>query len=264
MNQEQNYPFPQVFLVDGGGQYPAHQPSLVPCWSFPPPQERRRSRDRGGGCLGVRPGAAVLVLMLFLLVFAALGFLAFQIHRMQKELKTLQQVNADSETPGAQKQIGFSEEPVWRREESRTAAHVTGRMDSFSYGHTLRWDPHAGRGFMQGSVVYRYEDGGLQVNETGLYHIYTRVELTLSNCSPESSFLHTVFVRRVGRHAPLKLMEAHRAGFCAMRTRLSWTTESYLGSALQLQKLDRVYVNISQPSDVRRVPYANFFGLYKL
>ncbi|XP_060888134.1 tumor necrosis factor ligand superfamily member 6 [Labrus mixtus] len=264
-HHEQNYPFPQVFLVDGGGgpQYPANQPNLVPCWSFPPPQERRRSQERSGGCLGVRPGTAMLVLMLFLLVFAALGFEAFQIYTLQRELKELRQVKPVSEPHSAQKQIGFSD-PAWRREDIRTAAHVTGRMDGVSRAHTLLWEPHAGRGFTLGAVAYRYQDGALQVNETGLYHIYSRVELTLKDCSPESSFRHVVFVQRAGRTNPLSLMEAHRAGFCSLRTGLSWTTESYLGSALQLQKLDRVYVNISQPNDLRRVPYANFFGLYKI
>ncbi|XP_034568022.1 tumor necrosis factor ligand superfamily member 6 [Notolabrus celidotus] len=265
MNPDQNYPLPQVFLVDGGQgpQYPAHQPNLVPCWSFPPPQERqRRSRERSGGCMGVRPGTALLVLMLFLLVFAALGFEGFQIYRMQRELKELRQAKPEREAPSTQKQIGFPE-AVRKEEESRAAAHVIGRMDG-STVQPLRWNPHDGRGFTSGGVAYIYEDGALQVNETGLYHVYSRVELTFRDCSPESAFLHSVYVRRTGRTAPLKLMEAHRAGFCPQRTRLSWTTESYLGSALQLQKLDRVYVNVSQPGFLRHGSYANFFGLYKI
>lgn len=133
-----------------------------------------------------------------------------------------------------------------------------------SKAQTLRWEPHAGRGFTAGGVTYRYEDGALQVNETGLYHVYSRVELTFKDCSPESSFLHNIFVRRIGQPAPMRLMEAHRSGFCSMKSKLPWTTESYLGSALLLQKLDRVYVNVSQPGFLRRVPYANFFGLYKI
>uniref|UniRef100_UPI0037E7C871 tumor necrosis factor ligand superfamily member 6 n=1 Tax=Semicossyphus pulcher TaxID=241346 RepID=UPI0037E7C871 len=265
MNQEQNYPLPQVYLVDGGGglQHPPHQPNLVPCWSFPPPQVRQRSREKSGGCMGVRPGVALLVLMLFLLVFAALGFEAFQIHRLQRELKELRQAEPEPESHSALKQIGPSE-AARRGEDRPAAAHVTGRIEGAVFPQTLRWDPHAGRGFTSGGVSYRYEDGALQVNETGLYHIYSRVELTFKDCSPESSFLHTMFVRRGGRSTPLRLMEAHRAGFCHLRTKLSWTTESYLGSAQQLQRHDRVYVNVSRPSDLRRVSYANFFGLYKI
>ncbi|XP_074525019.1 tumor necrosis factor ligand superfamily member 6 [Halichoeres trimaculatus] len=267
MNPNQSYPVPQVFLVDGGGgpQHPAHQPSFVPYWSYLPPHEsqRRSHQKKSWNCMGVRPCAALLVLMLFLLVFAALGFGAFQIDRMQRQLKELKQVEPECEAAQSpQKQTGFFE-PERKGEDSRPAAHVTGRMEE-NKAQTLRWDPHAGRGFTAGGVTYRYEDGALQVNETGLYHVYSRVELTFKDCSPESSFLHNVFVRRVGRPAPLQLMEAHRAGFCSLRSKLPWTTESYLGSALQLQKFDRIYVNVSQPGFLRRVPYANFFGLYKI
>lgn len=97
MNCDQSYPFPQVFLVDGGGgpQQQHHQtPSLVPCWSFPPAQERARSRGKSRGCMGVSPGLALVVLMLFLLVFAALGFEAYQITSMEKELERMRKVRS--------------------------------------------------------------------------------------------------------------------------------------------------------------------------
>ena len=113
-------------------------------------------------------------------------------------------------------------------------------------------------------MIYRIEDGALQVNESGLYHIYSRVELTFKQCLPTSGFVHTVFVRRVGHPPPLTLMEAHRAGFCTQKPGHPWTTESYLGSALQLQKYDRVLVNVSHPDYLSTAHYANFFGLYKV
>lgn len=62
----------------------------------------------------------------------------------------------------------------------------------------------------------------------------------------------------------MTLMEAHRAGFCPQPSARSWTTESYLASALQLQTHDRVYVNVSHPTFLSHAHYANFFGLYKI
>lgn len=99
MSYNQTYPFPQVFLVnDGGGsQNPVQQPNLVPCWSFPPAQERVRNQGRSRGCGGMSTGAALVVLMLFLLVFTALGFEAYQIHNIQKELKGRQEVSGSRE-----------------------------------------------------------------------------------------------------------------------------------------------------------------------
>lgn len=128
----------------------------------------------------------------------------------------------------------------------------------------MRWEPKVGRAFTAGGVVYRIEDGALQVNKSGLYHIYSRVEMIFKQCYPTSSFVHSVFVRRAGHSSPVTLMEAHRAGFCSQQLGHSWTTESYLASALQLQKYDRVLVNVSHPLYLSHAHYANFFGLYKI
>nr|XP_046248395.1 tumor necrosis factor ligand superfamily member 6 [Scatophagus argus] len=267
MSCDQSYPFPQVFLVDdgGGSQHPVQPPSLVPCWSFPPPQERARSHGKSQGYKGVSPGVALVVLMLFLLVFAALGFEAYQINNMQKELREMREVNPLPEFNAAQKQIGLSEPELKGGDaDDRTAAHVIGRIEKEKFFQTLRWESRVGRAFISGGVAYLSEDGALQVNETGLYHIYARVELIFKGCSPTSSFDHKVFVRRAGHPLPMTLMEAHRAGFCSQRLGHSWTTESYLGSTLQLQKYDRVFVNVSQPMYLSHSHYGNFFGLYKI
>lgn len=89
MSCEQTYPFPQVFLVDAGGgsQRPDQPPSLVPCWSHLSAQGSAGRRRRSHGGMGVSPCTALLVLMLFLLVFAGLGFEAYQISELQKELR---------------------------------------------------------------------------------------------------------------------------------------------------------------------------------
>lgn len=97
MSCDQTYPFPQVFLVDGGGGGGgggAQPPNLVPCWSFPPAQDRARRHGKSRGCMGVSPGVALVVLMLFLLVFVALGFEAYQIYNMQKELRVMREVRS--------------------------------------------------------------------------------------------------------------------------------------------------------------------------
>ncbi|XP_037326519.2 tumor necrosis factor ligand superfamily member 6 [Pungitius pungitius] len=255
----QSYPLPQVFLVDGGPQHAAQQPSLVPCWSFPPAQQSARGRGKRRRCVG--PGAALVALLLFLLVFASLGMEAYQIHNVQTELRQLRKNHplAGSNTP--EKQIGL--QPEEKREE-RAAAHVIGRIEETFSQKTLRWEPHRARAFTSGAVAYRLEDGALQPNRSGLYHVYSRVELLFGDCSPSSSFVHSVFVRRAGLSSPLTLMEAHRTGFCSQPGRRALTAESYLASALRLQRADRVYVNVSLPQLLSHSHYANFFGLYEV
>ncbi|XP_068599958.1 tumor necrosis factor ligand superfamily member 6 [Brachionichthys hirsutus] len=261
MSCDGTYPFPQVFVVDGGGQppQPAHPPSLVPCWSRQPPQ---RKRGKSWGFMGVSAGVALGVLMLFLLVFVALGFEASQIYGMQKELQEMKEVKPLTDFDAPQKQTGLNEPDEVT--DDRPAAHLMGRIEKEQFSKTLRWEPQAGRAFLSGGVSYRFEDGALQINETGLYHVYARVELIFKDCSPTSFFVHSVFLRRGVRRTSLTLMEAHRAGFCTQKPGHPWTTESYLGSALQLQKNDRVFVNVSHPSYLSHASYANFFGLYKI
>lgn len=96
MSCDQCYPLPQVYLVDGGGgtERSGQPPSLVPCWSFPPAQERVRSRQKSQGFMGVSPCLALVVLMLFLLVFGSLGFEAYQIYNMQMELRDIRKVRS--------------------------------------------------------------------------------------------------------------------------------------------------------------------------
>ncbi|KAK2907646.1 tumor necrosis factor ligand superfamily member 6 [Channa argus] len=268
MSGDQCYPLPQVYLVDGGGMQDRGQPpTLVPCWPFPPAQERARIPRKSRGFMGVSPCLAMIVLLLFLLVFVSLGFEAYQIYNMQIELREMRESNGKTVTEfnTPEKQIGIYEPHLNAQEkQTKTAAHVIGRIENVIFPKTLRWEPKAGQAFISGAVIYRVEDGGLQVNESGHYHIYSRVELIFKHCSPTSSFIHSVFVKRTGHSPFLTLMEAHRAGFCAQQPGHAWTTESYLGSTLKLEKNDRVYVNVSHPAFLSHAHYANFFGLYKI
>uniref|UniRef100_A0A1A8IMJ2 Fas ligand (TNF superfamily, member 6) n=2 Tax=Nothobranchius kuhntae TaxID=321403 RepID=A0A1A8IMJ2_NOTKU len=270
MSCDQRYPLPQVFLVDegGGSHHPSQPPNLIPCWSFPPAVERMRSREKSRGCMGISPGLAMVVLMLFLLAFAALGFEGWQILQIQKKIKDVPWKKVEPEPAtdfhAPLKQIGLHKPELSGEDTTdRPAAHVIGRIGPIP-GKTLRWESRTGQAFVSGGVSYKVEDGALQVNETGLYHIYSRVELIFKGCTSTSSFDHSIFVRRAGHHSPLTLMEAHRAGFCPQTAGRSWTTESYLGAALHLKIHDKVYVNVSRPEYLSHTHYANFFGLYKI
>uniref|UniRef100_A0A667YT34 Fas ligand (TNF superfamily, member 6) n=1 Tax=Myripristis murdjan TaxID=586833 RepID=A0A667YT34_9TELE len=253
MSRDQSYPFPEVFLVDGGGgpQSNVQTPRLVPCWSFPPAQERARGSKRDRGCMGVSPGLLMVLLLLLLLVFAALGLGAYQIQKLKTQLAKMEKVRSFYE-------------PVSNEEntDNRPAAHVIGRLHSDESRKTLKWEPHAGRAFTSGGVVYRVEDGALQVNETGLYHIYSRVEWLFNQCPLPEFIVHSMFVRRARHPLPLPLMEGRGTGHC--KEGRGWTSESYLGSALQLQKQDRVFVNVSYPTYLSHKHHAIFFGLYKI
>ncbi|XP_077440784.1 tumor necrosis factor ligand superfamily member 6 [Vanacampus margaritifer] len=269
MSCDQSYPFQQVFFVDGVDQ--RQHPALQPNW----PQRGRRVGG-SGGCTGFIPTLTTVVLVLFLLVFTALGFGGYLMYNMQTELRDVRKMARELKQgqvlSRTEKQIGLEEVGRKREDKSereeKTAAHVIGRIEKHIVVHkTLRWEPRVGAAFTGGGVTYQVEDGALRVNRSGLYHIYSRVELIFKQCSPTSSFIHTVFVRSPS--APdTALMEAHRAGFCSWRSELkerhAWTADSYLASALRLHRNDRVLVNVSHPQYLSHSNHGNFFGLYKI
>ncbi|XP_067085781.1 tumor necrosis factor ligand superfamily member 6 [Osmerus mordax] len=258
-------PYPQVFMVDNNRDPPSsvHPPDLVPCWMFPPAQERvRRRREKGWPCQG---GLLLAVLFVLLLVFAALGLGALQIHRLQMELATVQQeISTQNGGPVLQKQVGLQEAERAREEtDERPAAHVIAGSKQDGSQKTLRWEPQAGRAFTMGGVVYRA--GELQVNHTGLYQVYSRVEYFIKDCSPTDWVVHTVLLRRPGHSKDLVLMQAHREGYCrSSKDRQLWSSGSHLGSVHQLQRDDRIYVNVSRPDMISHNHNGNFFGLYKI
>ena len=66
---------------------------MLPCWSFPPAQERVMERGRGRGCRGVGSWSLTMALLfLLLLVFGALGLGTYQIIKLQTQLDGIQQV----------------------------------------------------------------------------------------------------------------------------------------------------------------------------
>ncbi|KAM9796707.1 tumor necrosis factor ligand superfamily member 6 [Syngnathus typhle] len=255
MNCDQSRP---VFFVDGVQQ---QHPGQLPNW-----HQRRRRLDGG------IPTLATVVLLLFLLVFAALGLGGYLMYNMQMQLKDVMKMSREfkqeQELSRAEKQIGLDEAGGEKnKNDERTAAHVIGRIEKHIFRKTLRWEPRVGVAFTGGGVSYRVQDGALQVNQSGLYHVYSRVELIFKHCSPTSSFEHNVFVRSPS--TPDKtLMEAHRTGFCSRRSeakeRHAWTADSYLASVLRLHQDDRVLVNVSHPQFISHSNHGNFFGLYKI
>lgn len=124
---------------------------------------------------------------------------------------------------------------------------------------TLKWESRHGRAFTDGVL---YHDGGLQVNEAGLYFVYSHVEFLSKDCKPRDSRTHTVYIKRVNQ--VIILMTDHREGFCQSRTKEVWTAGSNLGSMHQLRQHDWVFVNVSQPTQLSSEHESHYFGLFKL
>ncbi|KAB5539736.1 hypothetical protein PHYPO_G00092600 [Pangasianodon hypophthalmus] len=258
MHSNLRYTYPPVFTVDAAGGFPRqHQaagiePPPVPCWTLPPARIQAKRRGCGG-----MSSAGCLLIMVLLTVFAALGLGAYQIMRLQTELIRLkQEINPQPESITPERLVGQQVED--KEPKHAPAAHLMGQTQD-NKSKTLKWESRHGRAFTDG-ILYR--DGGLQVNETGLYFVYSRVEFLSKDCKPRDSLAHIVYIKRGERL--LTLMSDHREGFCQVGSKQLWTAGSNLGSMHQLRQSDWVFVNVSQPNRLSSDHQSNYFGLFKL
>ncbi|MBN3295650.1 tumor necrosis factor ligand superfamily member 6 [Amia ocellicauda] len=252
MQRTLEHSYPQIYLVDRGGpDHPSSHPNLVPTWPvLPPPAQRRRGA--GQGCV------ATLVIVLLLLVLVALGFGAYQLLRLQEELLLMKQGPASRTAPVVQKQVGLPPPPAEEKKETKMLAHLT-VLNVTSGSHTLQWEPIRGPAFTSG---LEYWDGALVINETGPYFVYSQVAFRGHVCPTRGSVLtHTVFRQR-GNPTPIVLLQGHQRGFCTQSG--PWTCTSYLGGVVELRRLDRLYVSVSDPSAVMMDHFSTYFGLYKV
>uniref|UniRef100_A0A9J7WX84 Tumor necrosis factor ligand superfamily member 6 n=1 Tax=Cyprinus carpio carpio TaxID=630221 RepID=A0A9J7WX84_CYPCA len=262
-----------VFMVDSGGGHPKqhryyHQqlprppvprPPVprppVPCWTFPP--ARAEMKNRGWGRMN--GGIAWVLTLILLLVFAALGLGAYQILRLQTEMERLtQEIPTQMQSPAPQKQIGLNPAEL-NKNKQNSAAHLIGRADQSTSSGILKWEANLGDAFTEG---VKYINGGLQVNKTGLYFVYSRVEFLSPKCNPRDSYTHLMSRQRTGHNRII--MEDHQEGFCTAGSKHPWMTGSHLGSLQHLKQSDWLFVNVSHPHLISKNYHSNYFGLFKI
>ncbi|XP_063056423.1 tumor necrosis factor ligand superfamily member 6 [Engraulis encrasicolus] len=262
----------QVFMVDadgggGGDQYlPSTQPQelgigglgggMVPCWTFPPAPWGEEKKRRRRWCSN--SSLVTVLVMLLGLVFAALALGAYQIQRLKsdmREMTTAKETDGGAHSISPQAQIAPT---------ASTHSHQHGQW-------TLQWESHAATAFTKG-VLY-HNNGSLHINRTGLYFVYSRIEVLDNSCQKKMNFLHTV---RRGEGGSV-LMEGHKVGVCNSQHRKQettgkrgggggevWTSESYLGAVLQLKEGDWIYVTVNYPEIISKMSAGNYFGLYQI
>ncbi|KAK7133354.1 hypothetical protein R3I94_015281 [Phoxinus phoxinus] len=258
-------PSQPVFTVDsGGGQPKQHQyyeqrmprhtePPMVPCWTFPPARAEMKRKSWGG----LNAGMAWVLTLILLLVFAALGLGAYQILRLQTEVERLTQERPTQiQRIASQKQVGLNPAEL-NKNTQKSAAHLIG-VKSASSG-ALNWDENLGEAFTHG---IKYRNGGLQVNESGLYFIYSRVEFLSRTCKSSDLHGHAINRKRNGHNRII--MEDHTEGFCTPGSNQPWTTGSQLGFLQQLRQSDWLSVNVSHPHLLNKNYHNNYFGLFKI
>uniref|UniRef100_A0A8D0EEK3 Tumor necrosis factor ligand superfamily member 6 n=1 Tax=Salvator merianae TaxID=96440 RepID=A0A8D0EEK3_SALMN len=251
MQQDQHCAYPQVFWTTSSAVSNSEcaSPGLCPIGivstrdislPLPGPQSKNKSKS-DGTCLCFFVG--------FLLIFLALtgvGLAMFQIFHLQQELDALRKVTS-IHLVGSLKKPGGSDS-VKRR------AHLTANQKSAP----LEWESTYGHAFISG---VRYENGGLVIDEAGLYFVYSKVFFRGQTCANQP-LGHVVYKRSPAYPDIQVLMEDRNMNYCtAVRM---WGKSSYLGALFNLSRQDSVYVSVSEVSLVNPEESKTFFGLYML
>ncbi|XP_063787096.1 tumor necrosis factor ligand superfamily member 6-like [Pseudophryne corroboree] len=211
----------------------------------PPPIRKRASRGR-----------TLIQLVLVALTLLALCGAASQIYYLRR-----MQSNLDA----AQEMINthFHEQKMILKPDGRPipSAHVTGlTVADYSSSVPLQWEPTRGLAFLHD---VGYSNGSLLCKTSGLYFVYSKLQLGLSNCpqtSDTSTFIHGVYTRSTDK----PLMEDRRR-FCDTEGSPLWKGSSFIGAAFMLEKGDEVYVRMSHKNLIRvDRDTVTFFGLFGL
>uniref|UniRef100_V9LKT8 Tumor necrosis factor ligand superfamily member 6 n=2 Tax=Callorhinchus milii TaxID=7868 RepID=V9LKT8_CALMI len=148
-------------------------------------------------------------------------------------------------------------QPIKPSENIREAAHLTGKS---SAANTLLWDDTKDIAFTRG---VRYKDGGLIINETGLFFIYSKIYFRNLICVKDLELEQTLFVRTSRYPKDMILMETKKNKYCVVKDTV-WYINSYQAGIFKLHNGDHIYVNVSNTNLVSFDQTKTFFGLYKL
>ncbi|XP_048395856.1 tumor necrosis factor ligand superfamily member 6-like [Stegostoma tigrinum] len=244
---QQNYLYPQVYMVDGNPNLNPYVPA--PTWALPTMKKKRKLDWKSVGI--------ILLLNLVLLTLAGLALGTVYVLELRKEIQEIRQGNGE-QAPIAEKIVGvqnISKPP----KDLRIAAHLTG--DSITAGsNPLIWDDRRGHAFTRGVV---YKDRGLVVNETGIFFVYSKIYFRSYTCEAKKNLEHIVFKRTDRYHKDMILMETKKINYCSEKER-EWATNSYQAGITRLSKGESIYVNVSDSRLVNFDETKTFFGLYKL
>ncbi|KAL1769938.1 tumor necrosis factor ligand superfamily member 6 [Sigmodon hispidus] len=197
-----------------------------------------------------------VVFFMVLVALVGLGLGMYQIFHLQKELAELRELtNQSLKESSFEKQIHNRSTPS-EKKEVRRVAHLTGNPNSKSV--LLEWEDTYGIALISG---VKYKKGGLVINDTGLYFVYSKVYFRSHSCNNQP-LNHKVYMRNSKYPGDLVLMEEKKLNYCT--TGQMWAHSSYLGAVFNLTNADQLYVNISQLSLINFEESKTFFGLYKL
>ncbi|PIO39198.1 hypothetical protein AB205_0043140, partial [Aquarana catesbeiana] len=152
--------------------------------------------------------------------------------------------------------------PAFRDGQLFPSAHLTGlTVKNTSLDKPLQWESTHGLAFLH---EMEYSDGSIRCKKSGLYFVYSKLQLGVvcATGDPSLVFTHSVNLRTMGSVTQLMV---NSGGFCDNQGSKVWKRSSFLGSSFLLEEGDDIFVNMSHRNLIRaQLQSTTFFGLFML
>ncbi|KAG8537966.1 hypothetical protein GDO81_023499 [Engystomops pustulosus] len=115
----------------------------------------------------------------------------------------------------------------------RAAAHLKGKRKD---GH-IEWRGDSANAFRDGSI--KFDKNRLEIQEDGLYFVYSQVVFTGMGCAETQELSHSVYkIGYSGR--PVVILQSSKT-VCEVTSRATWTQPLYQGGLFKLDRGDVLY-----------------------
>ncbi|KAG8441485.1 hypothetical protein GDO86_007013, partial [Hymenochirus boettgeri] len=144
------------------------------------------------------------------------------------------------------------------------SAHVTDCETTNRYpGTQLLWETRQGTSFLH---EVQYRNGSLYCTKSGIYFIYTKLQLRCLDCSTmnSASFSHWVYKKNPNLEEDIVLMENNKR-FCDTHGGRTWVGSSFIGGSFELEQGEEIYVKVSHKELIQvKDGTTTFFGVFLL
>ncbi|XP_073418548.1 tumor necrosis factor ligand superfamily member 14-like [Dendrobates tinctorius] len=207
-----------------------------------------------------KTGRGFLMIQLVLLLFSVLALCgaASEIYFLMKVESSLGAAWNMTQENNAQKMISRS---GFRDVHPMPSAHVTGLVvRESSPSVSLQWEHSRGLAFLH---QVAYNNGSLVCSKSGLYFIYSKLQLGSSKCPQKTEnlqYTHRVLKRSSAVDVP---MIENTRRFCDSQGSSIWRGSSFLGGSFMLTEDDEVFVSMSHKDLIRvQEDTMTFFGMF--
>ncbi|XP_073494125.1 tumor necrosis factor-like [Phyllobates terribilis] len=136
----------------------------------------------------------------------------------------------------------------------RAAAHLFGTKEK----DDIKWEYNSNNAFKEQSI--KLVENTLEIQQDGLYFVYTQVLFTGINCPKQREFTHSVLKKCENNEDPIVILQSSKS-VCDAKSQSPWTQPIYQGGLFKLDKGDIISTETSNVTFLDTLPGQVYFGI---